>query len=246
MSQILAISDRDILQQVKLSIKTPEIIEQIISRKVITETATEAGIKVTLDELQQASDEFRLTNELHNAEETWKWLKNQGLSLDDFEEALNYSLISLKLSKHLFQDKIEPYFVENQLDYTGVVIYEVDLEDEDLAMELYLAIQDKEIGFHEVAHQYIQEVELRRKGGYQGILYRQDLKPEISSAVFAANSPQLLKPISTSRGVSLILVEELIEPLLTDEIAFKIRIDLFNEWLKKKIQSIEYELVGDS
>ncbi|MCU0535573.1 MAG: peptidylprolyl isomerase [Hydrococcus sp. Prado102] len=245
MTQILAIEERDILQQVKLSIKIPEIIEQIIIRKVITEAATETGIKVTSDELQQAADEFRSSNQLHDAQETWEWLSKQGLSLDDFEEVLHYSLISLKLSKHLFQDKIEPYFVENRLDYTGVVMYEVLLEDEDLAMELYLAIQDQEIGFHEVAHQYISNLELRRKGGYRGILYRKDLKPEISAAVFATNPPELLKPILTSHGVYLILVEELIKPELTEELALKIKISLFDSWLKQKVKAVEYELVND-
>ena len=43
----------------------------------------------------------------------------------------------------MFADKIEPYFYENQLDYTAVVIYEVILDDEDLAMELFYAIQER-------------------------------------------------------------------------------------------------------
>ena len=245
MSHLLTITHQDILQQVKLSGKVSEIIEGIISRKIIIETATEAGIKVISDELQQAADEFRLSNQLHNAKDTWEWLSKQGLSLDDFEVIIHYSLISIKLGKYLFQDNIEPYFVANQLDYTGVVMYEVILEDEDLAMELYLAIQDKEISFHEVAHQYIQDAELRRKGGYRGILYRKDLKPEISAAVFAANFPQLLKPILTSKGVYLILVEEIVKSQLTEEVAFQIGFDLFNQWLKEKIQEVEYELVCD-
>lgn len=242
---MLTITDRDILQQVKLSAKTPQIIEEIICRKIITEAASETRIKISIDRLQKAADEFRLSHELHNAKDTWEWLSKQNLSLDDFEETINYSLIVSDLNKHLFKDKIEHYFVEHQLDYMGVVMYEVILEDEDLAMELYLAIQDKEISFYEVAHQYIKEPELRRRGGYRGVLNRQDLKPEISAAVFAANPPQLLKPISTSKGISLILVEEIIKPQLTEELAAQISLNLFDGWLKEKVKEIEYELVGD-
>ena len=47
-----------------------------------------------------------------------------------------------------------------------------------------------------------------RCGGYRGILQRKDLKPEISAAVFAATPPQILKPIVTSIGAHLILVDE--------------------------------------
>jgi len=42
------------------------------------------------------------------------------------------------------------------------------------------------------------------------------MKPEISAVVFAAKPPQVLKPIVTSKGVHLILVEEIIEQKLTD------------------------------
>lgn len=245
MSRLLTITHQDILQQVKLSGKVLEIIEEIISRKIIIEAANEAQIKVTADELQEGADNFRLSHQLHNAKDTWEWLSKRGLSLDDFEKIVDYSLVYIKLGKHLFQEKIEGYFIEHQLDYTGVVMYEVVLDNEDMAMELYLAIQDKEISFYDVAHQYIQDTELRRKGGYRGIVYRHSLKSEVSAAVFASNPPQLLKPIVTSQGFYLILVEEIIKPQLTEELAFKIGIDLFNKWLKEKVQEIEYELVGD-
>ncbi|MFM6439796.1 MAG: peptidylprolyl isomerase, partial [Microcystis panniformis] len=92
--------------------------------------------KNTTDELQQAADQFRLANELHNAKDTWNWLQKQGLSLDDFEAIVQFSLLSGKLAEHLFADKIESYFVEHQLDYTGAVIYEVVLADQAMAEEL--------------------------------------------------------------------------------------------------------------
>ncbi len=62
-----------------------------------------------------------------------------------------------------------------------------------------------------MTHRYIEDKELRRKGGYRGILSRKDLKSEISSAVFAATPPEVLKPIVTSKGVHLILAGEIIQ-----------------------------------
>jgi parvulin-like peptidyl-prolyl isomerase len=78
-------------------------------------------------------------------------------------------------------------------------------------MELFYGIQEGEMSFYDVAHQYIQDTELCRKGGYRGMVQRKELKPEISAAVFAANPPQVLKPIVTSKGVHLILLEELVQ-----------------------------------
>jgi parvulin-like peptidyl-prolyl isomerase len=142
------------------------------------------------------------------------------------------------LTTHLFADKVEPYFYENQLDYAGVVMYEVVLDDEDLAMELFYSIQEEEMSFYDVAHKYIEDKELRRKGGYRGILSRKDLKSEISAAVFAATPPEVLKPIVTSKGVHLILVEEIIQAELNDKLGYQIVSELFGEWVINQIESV--------
>lgn len=239
MSQNLTVTDKDILQQVKLSCKIPEIIEQVVTYKVIRYNAEKIGIKVETEELQRAADLFRLMNELNNAEDTWAWLEKYNLSLDDFEEMIDNGVLVGKFSQQLFADKIEPYFFEHQLDYAAVVMYEVVLDDEDLALELFYAVREGEMSFHDVAHKYIQDTELRRKGGYLGIVRRQDLKPEISAAVFAATPPQILKPIVTSKGIHLILVEEIVQPELDEKLRNQIISDLFDEWIKQQIQVVD-------
>lgn len=239
MSQAITITAEDILKQAKLSLKVPEITEGIITRKIISNAATEAGIEATTEELQKAADAMRAMNKLHGAKETWTWLEKYSLSLDDFEEMVYYSFLSGKLANHLFLNKVEPYFFENQLNYAGAVIYEAVLDDEDLAMELYYAIQEGEMTFYEVAHQYIQEQELRRSGGYRGIVKRRELKPEISAVVFAAQPPQIVKPVVTSKGVHLIFVEEIIQPELTDKLRYKILSELFDGWIKEQVSQVE-------
>jgi hypothetical protein len=237
MSQAINITNEDILHQVKLSCQLPSIVEGIVSRKVIAAAASEAGIKVETEELQKAADSIRLMGKLKSADDTWAWLQKHGLSLDDFEEMTYNNVISGKLAQHLFADKVEPFFVEHQLDYAGVVMYEVVLDDEDLAIELFYGIQEGEMSFYEVAHQYIQDKDLRRKGGYRGIVRRKELKPEISAAVFAATPPQVLKPIVTSSGVHLIFVEEIIQPELNNKLCYEILLDLFERWLKQQIEN---------
>jgi parvulin-like peptidyl-prolyl isomerase len=245
MSQAITITSEDILHQVKLSCKIPSVIEEIVTRKIIASAAAKAGIKVEIEELQKAADNIRLMGNLKSADDTWAWLQKHGLSLDDFEELISNNVISGKLAQHLFADKVEAFFVEHQLDYAGVVMYEVVLDDEDLAMELFYGIQEGEMSFYEVAHQYIQDKELRRKGGYRGMVQRKELKPEISAAVFAAKPPQVLKPIVTSSGVNLVFVEELIQPQLDKTLAYKIGADLFSEWVKQQTEQVELNVALD-
>lgn len=239
MLETITISDQEIIEQIKLSCQIPSTIEGIINRKIIESTVAEAGIRLEPEELQQTADTFRLTHHLLRADDTQWWLQEHWLSLDQFEEIVRISALSSKLAQHLFADQVEPFFISHQLDYAHVVIYEVVLDDEDLAMELFFAIREGEMSFHEVAHQYIQETELRRRGGYQGKLRRADLKPEVSAAVFASSPPQLLKPIVTSKGSHLVLVEEIIQPKLDKTLRQKILSDLFLKWLKQQTERVE-------
>jgi parvulin-like peptidyl-prolyl isomerase len=241
MLDTITINKQDILHYVKQTRQIPEIIEKIVTRKIIENAVSEMSIKVETEELQKAADNFRFMHKLASSEDTWNWLGKYALSLDDFEELVYSELLTNKLVKHLFADKVEPYFFENQLNYAGAVIYEVILDDEDLAMELFYAIKEGETSFYDVAHQYIQDTELRRKCGYRGKVNRNDLKPEISAAVFAAKSPQLLKPIITSKGVYLILLEEIISPELNDKLRDRIMSDFFDEWLMRQLEEIEVD-----
>jgi parvulin-like peptidyl-prolyl isomerase len=242
MTKKITVSSAEIIQQIKLSCQIPSVIEGITTRKIIASTAEELGIKVELEELQQVADHLRLINNLRRAEETLAWLEKHCLSVDEFEEVAYISLISSKLAQHLFTAKVEPFFVEHHLNDAQVVMYEVVLDDEDLAMELFYALTEGEISFYEITHQYIHNLELRRSGGYRGILHRKDLRPEISAAVFAATPPEILKPIVTSKGAHLILVEELIQPQLDEMLRNKILSDLFSEWLKQQIEQFEVEI----
>jgi parvulin-like peptidyl-prolyl isomerase len=239
MLKIFTVSPEDILYHLKVSCQIPSLLEAIASKRIITDIAEKEGIKIEIAELQQAADSLRLANKLIKAEETWEWLGKHYLSLDNFEEIAQTNLLSAKLANHLFADKVEAFFYAHQLDYSGAVIYEVILDDEDLALELFYALQEGEISFQEISRQYITNIELRRAGGYQGIRRRSDFRPEIAAAIFATNPPQILKPMTTSKGAHIIMVEEIIKPELTEEVHLKIISDLFTDWLKQQVNSAE-------
>lgn len=242
MSYILTFSPQDMFDQLRLFGQIPTIKEKIIQCEVITRTAVEANITVEPDELQQAVDSWRLMNQLDSVEATQLWLQNHLLSLEEFGKLISATVLSAKLAQHLFGEKIEPYFLDYQLDYMQAAIYEIILDDEDMAMELSYAMYEGEISFFDAAYQYIQDPELSRRGGYKGAIYRKDLKPEVSAAVFAATPPQILKPIITSSGVHLIKVEELTKPQLDTAMRQKILSELFNAWLVQQIQQFEVKI----
>jgi parvulin-like peptidyl-prolyl isomerase len=238
MSDIFQVSPEEIIHQLKISGQMSVILEAIAVHRAIATLASEAGITVEIAELQETANKFRATKQLELETDTWLWLQKQGMSLDDFEEMFRVTILSAKVSQHLFADQVESYFANNYLNYAGVVMYEIVLDDEDLARELFFSLQEGELNFHTVAREYIQDKELRRVGGYRGLLRRSDLQPEISSAVFAAKPDRILKPIVTAKGVHLILVEEIVQPELDDALRKEIISDLFDNWVKQQFEGI--------
>ncbi len=235
----ITVTPQEIIHHLKISCMVPQVTEKIVSNKIISEKAREIGIKPDSSVVQKMADAIRIDSELISADDTFKWLKDNCLSTNDFEEVVLLSLFTNELANTLFANKVKPYFFENQLNYMEIVMYEIVLDDHDLAMELFYAAQENEISFHDAAHQYIQDPELRRHGGYRGVLMRKDLKPEILAAVCAAKPPELIKPVITSSGVHLIFVEEIIKPQLSDQLCQQICFDLFNEWIRQETSNWE-------
>ncbi|MBD2773638.1 peptidylprolyl isomerase [Iningainema tapete] len=236
---MLNISGEDIIHQNKLSCQIPSIVEAIAKRKIIASVAKEVGVEVEEEELQEEGDRLRMANKLVKATDTWAWLKKHHLSLDDFEELARHNILAQKLPNHLFSHQVEPFFFEHQTNYVQAVTYEIILDDYDLALELFYSLQESEASFPQIARQHILDPELRRTWGYQGVRNRQDFLPEITAVIFAANPPEILKPIVTAKGVHLILVEEIIQPKLDEKLRQKIITDLFEAWLKQQIETAQ-------
>jgi parvulin-like peptidyl-prolyl isomerase len=239
MTETLSYSDQEIIDFLKLSGQISAVLEAIAARNVIIAAAKAEGLEVSDEELQQGADQIRLNNQLLQASDTFIWLQKQGLTEDDFEEMVRHTVLSLKLTEHLFANKVESIFAERQIDYTQVALYEVVLDDEDLALELYYAIKEGELSFHEMAKQYCADKELGRKGGYRGLVSRMELQAEVRAAVFASAPPQLLKPILSKQGVHLIHAEEIVQPKLTPILHQQISSELFLEWIKIKLSNGE-------
>jgi parvulin-like peptidyl-prolyl isomerase len=241
----IKISDRDLIHEIKIAGRIPELVRAIVRRKIIQQQVEQAGIEPTTAELQQAADRFRKMEKLESAEATNKWLQRLHLSVDDFEDMVTQDLLSTKLARHLFGDLVEQFFQQNLLDYSAAIFYEVILEDRDLAMEIFYSLQEGDLSFADVAQQYISDPEFKRRGGYVGIVGRKQLRPEISAAIFAAKPPQLIKPVITAIGVHLIQVAEIIEPKLDERLYHQILTEMFDRWLTEKIVEISPHLSID-
>jgi hypothetical protein len=229
------ITNLDLLHQLKITGKVPELITGILQQRILEKQAAQLGLEITDAELQVGADQFRAANKLDTIEATEKWLFDRALSLDDFEQLVITNLLTHKVARHLFDDKVEPFFHQHILDYGGAVLSEVVLDDYDLAIELFYAIQEGDMSIGEVARDYLKDLPPPHDG-YRGLVKRRDLPPEVSAAVFAVQPPQLLPPIKVGAKIHLILVTEILPPQLTPALYEQIRWDLFQVWLQEQLK----------
>ena len=111
------ITSQDLLHQIKITGKIPELLNGILQRQVLEDTAAELKLEISGDELQVGADQFRATNKLETIPATQKWLADRMLSVDDFEQLVTTNLLAPKVAQCLFANKAAPYFHQNTLDY---------------------------------------------------------------------------------------------------------------------------------
>jgi parvulin-like peptidyl-prolyl isomerase len=235
------ITNLDLLHQLKITGKIPELIAGILQQRILEDQAQQLDLEITDDELQAGADQFRAANHLDTIAATEKWLADRLLSMDDFEQLVTTNLLTHKVSQQLFASKVEPFFHQHILDYGGAIISEIILQDYQLAIELFYAIQEGDMSFGEVVRDYAQD-QKQPSDGYRGLVKRSQMPPELSAVVFAAQPPKLLPPIRIANKTHLILVTEIVPPQLSTTVREQILWDLFQDWMQQKIKKQHEQL----
>lgn len=220
----------EIVSFLRKNMRLKEVCQKILYQKIIEQSAQEAGLTVTPEEIQAEAE--RQTKHLEQSADTFAWLANQMIALEDWEAGIRDRLLAQKLSQSLFGKEVEKFFTQNQADFDQIILYQIVVPYEKLAQQLFYQILEEEISFYEVAHLYDIDEIRRYHCGYEGKLYRWNLKPEIAAVVFSAGVGELVGPITTDQGVHLLTVEEFIPAELNSTRYQDILNLMFMQWLE--------------
>lgn len=230
-----SIQPDEIVSFLKADIQIKEVSQKILHKKVIEKAARERGITLTPEEIQGECDRLRRDKRLEKAADTLAWLADQMISVEDLEAGISDRLLSEKLAKHLFDKDIEKIFAQNRLDFEQVLLYQIVVPYAKLAQELFYQIEEEEISFYQAAHLYDIDESRRHKCGFEGKLYRWNLKPEIAAAVFNAQPGEIVGPVKVEENYHLLMVEEFIPAKLTPEIHQELLDKMFKQWLASEL-----------
>ncbi|WP_318780324.1 peptidylprolyl isomerase [Atlanticothrix silvestris] len=106
----------------------------------------------------------------------------------------------------MFAEEVEKFLIKNSLKFEQVILYQIVVESDKLAQEVYYQIEDGEISFYDAANLYNINTHRQCKCGYEGTLYRFDIQPDIAAVIFKTPPKQLIGPLKTQQGHHLFIV----------------------------------------
>ncbi|MBD2345890.1 peptidylprolyl isomerase [Anabaena subtropica] len=232
------IAPEEIVNFLKKDMNLKEVYQKILFQRLIWQVAEVRGITVTTEEIETEANRQRREKRLEKAADTMAWLEDQLVSPEDWEMGIRDRLLSQKLANFLFADKVEAFFIQNQLEFEQVSLYQIIVDSEQLAQEIYYQIEDDEISFYEAAYLYNIDDFRRQKCGYEGKVYRFALPSNIAAVIFRTSPKQLVGPLQTEQGYHLFMVEEFVSAELTLERYQEILGNMFHQWLVTELNNI--------
>lgn len=230
-----AIESDEIISFLKRDLQFKAVHQKILYQRVIQQAAAERGLTVTSEEIQAEANRLRYEKRLEKAADTLAWLADEMLTAEDWEAGICDRILAKKLAESLFSKDVEKFFAQNRLDFDQILLYQIVLSDKKLAQELFYQIEEREISFYEAAHLYDIDERRRQQSGYEGKLFRWNLKPDIAAVVFSAKVGEVISPLKTDQGYHLLLVEAFIPAQLTPQRYQDILDKMFREWLGSEL-----------
>jgi peptidylprolyl isomerase len=243
------ISAEDFLKYLKLSNQFPHLMERMIRRRLMVHAARRRKIEASLEEIQQAADDFRRCMGLHRALDARRWMSAAGLTPDDLEDFVAEHVLLGKLVSILTApENIESYFERNAPRFESADLSHIVLEDEAAAREVAAMVREEPENFGRLAREYSLDAETRADGGRIPEVRRGSLPIEIEERVFSAVDGEILGPfpLHDSDVFEIIRVNRRGSAVLDEENRERIAEMIQEEWLAEQIKEHAVECAPES
>jgi len=223
-----------LLKRLRADARLGPLAREALARQYLLDQARSAGLSVTTEELQQAANAYRRRAGLHTAADARAWLAQQGLSEEDFEAGLEEDLLAARLRQQPSAG-VEAYYASHQEEYQLLRLGLLLVEREDLAWELASQVRDEGLDLEEVAREHGLPVVHRR-------LLCRDLGGPLAEALASTQPGELVGPVGTPEGFTLVVIEERRPAELDPALRQRIQDELFDNWLAGRMKEATFDL----
>lgn len=213
--------------------------EELAADAVAAQAAAREGLAVSDAELQEAFDDFRRSLGLHKADDTNRWLREQGLRTEQVEAYVEALVVADKLAASRVDDRqVESFYAQNPARFEYARVSRIVVADQGAANELALSLREEGEDFARLARSHSLDLETRIGGGFVGLITRDDtggLPQADADRLFAAKAGEVVGPIRLENNYCLVRVEETGRRELDDGLRADIRAALYRQWLAEQM-----------
>ncbi|ARV61420.1 peptidylprolyl isomerase [Nostocales cyanobacterium HT-58-2] len=226
-------TDVEVLTYLRRGAKFAEIAAKAERDAAVLANCEKLGITVSDEEWQAAGDAFRQQHKLWGTAETFAWLDQQRITIEEWSEGIRVTLLEKKLKEHLFGGSVDGAYLSNRDNYKRVALSQILVIDLATAWKIIQTLREGHASFCALALEHSKGKQSQENGGFVGIRFLVELLPEIVEAITDAKECEIVGPIQSKLGYHVLRVEKWFPTQLNQEAREQILDSMFQVWLHK-------------
>lgn len=228
--------------QWRMALSDDDFIDETVTDAAIVHHCRSKNISASVEEIQTVFSELRYARELESADETKTWMKTSGIDEAAMAQVCEVLALRNAIRKSITDEECKEVFVDEQASFDVAEVYNITLDDEDLANEILSQIEDEDDSFYNLAIEHSVDDETYLKAGYMGEVTRNDVRAEAESAIFSANTGAVVGPIAEGDQFTIYMVRKVVKPDF-DDVKETIRDRLFDEFIEGLPGTVKVEVL---
>jgi parvulin-like peptidyl-prolyl isomerase len=232
----------EVVKYLQISGRLGNFISDVLRQHIIEqEISARTDIEISSALIEQTIIDFRLKNQLTDAQKFQEWLTSNGTDYTTFHTSITFSFQLEKLKVLITESKLPEYFIERKIYLDRVVLSRILVDSRELAEELQTQIEEGS-SFEQLAKEYSLADE-RVFNGMMGPISRGTIPDILRAAVDSTTPGKLIKPIEIEGRFALFRLEQILPASLEDpQLQQSLKNELFEKWLGDKIQNLTVKI----
>lgn len=205
-----------------------QMLPQLV-REVLIDSAI-APMKCSLEEHEQAIQQFYTVNQLTSEQQRKTWLSERGMTVDHLKALVLRQLKINKFKQETWAAKLESYFLRRKAQLDQVTYSLLKTQDAGLAQELYFCIRDDGRSFEEMARRHFPAAQFQFLGPVDV-----DKHPLVAQVLQKHQLGQPCPPAWVNNCFMIVRVEQVFPAQLDEAMRQKLLDELFNNWLQEQL-----------